>query len=428
MAFKIPREIKIGIVTIVSLGMIVWGVSYLKGKNFFMKQNNYYIVYQEVEGLTESGEVVLNGLKVGNINHITYSIKPKGILVEISIEDKYKLPKFTRAEIFSSDLMGTKAIRLDLGIWEEMHQPWDTLLPAAEPSLQDKVGREMLPVKLKAEELMMEMQKVLETIKYIFNESTRENLSKSFESIKITLSNLESSSISLDTLLSNGSGKIQRILSNIESISTNLRDNNEELATIIQNFEQISDTLAKAEIASTISSAESALKQANIVIERINKGEGTLGLLLNNDTLYNKLEDAASNLDKLMIDLKENPKRYIHFSLIDWGKTYTVSPDEFKDIKGKDKTPKKNKVDSIPSVKDQGSLIKGRTFRIQIKSAIEPIRPESKEFKGYTGIEEHNIDNRYKYTLGKFATMTEAIQMQNEIRNDFPDAFVVCYK
>ncbi|PLX10293.1 MAG: MCE family protein, partial [Marinilabiliales bacterium] len=337
MRWKIPREVVVGFLAIVTIALLVWGIDFLKQSNLFSEKNNYFIVYNEIDGLVESGEVVLNGLKIGNVSKITYDQKSKGILVEINLEDNYRLPKFTRAEIFSADLMGTKAIRLDFGLGKEGYHPvGDYLLPSREPSLQDKVGQEMLPVKIKAEELMMEMQRVLEIVKYIFNENTRENLSKSFESIKITLNNLENSSVSLDTLLGQGSGKIQRILSNIESISSNLRDNNDKLANIITNFDNISDSLAKSEITSTINNADLALKQANSILNKIHRGEGTIGMLINNDTLYNNLENAAHNLDELLVDLKENPKRYIHYSLFDFGRTFYVAKDEANAIQMKE--------------------------------------------------------------------------------------------
>lgn len=477
---KIPREITIGFIAIATLALLYWGIDYLKGKSWFDNSNRYYVVYEEVDGINNQADVMLNGLKIGNVTSVEYEPDLKGILVEFSVEKKFVLPKFTIAEIYSADITGTRAIRLDLGLGKEgKHKSGDTLLPSREPSLQDRVSREMLPVKIKAEELMMEMQKVLESIKYVFNENTRENLAKSFESIKKTLINLESSSVSLDTLLGRGQGKINRILDNIASISANLRNNNDKLSNVISNFERISDTIAKAEIATTFNTAEKALNKANEIFDKINRGEGTIGLLIHNDTLYDELESAAHNLDKLLEDLRHNPKRYTHFSLFDFGRTFYVTEDEAikekqkdgakeigkvkKELQKLEDNPSKFSLEDIEHLENEidrfesdpemyppeevkklrQQLVKIKVgssssavpnngqpivFKVQIKSSVEQIPFGSKEFKGHDDIDELVIDGRYKYAIGTLYNLKEAIVKQEELRNDFPDAFVIALR
>jgi phospholipid/cholesterol/gamma-HCH transport system substrate-binding protein len=155
------------------------------------------------------------------------------------------------------------------------------------------------------------------------------------ETQKATLENLESSSITLDTILLTERGKLNRIFTNIDSITINLKNNNEKLTTIFSNLEAITDSLAKADLVKTINNANLALNQANTVMQKINNSEGTIGLLLNDKALYNNLENASKDLDILLKDIRLNPKRYIHFSLIDVGRT-TIIEEEI-DISGNNK-------------------------------------------------------------------------------------------
>jgi phospholipid/cholesterol/gamma-HCH transport system substrate-binding protein len=105
------------------------------------------------------------------------------------------------------------------------------------------------------------------------------------------------------------------MISNLESITSNIREHNDDLAIAMKNFSSISDTLAKANLAGTMLNAERTLAQTADIMEKINKGEGSLGMLVNNDSLYNALASSAASLDSLLVDMKENPKRYVHFSM-----------------------------------------------------------------------------------------------------------------
>jgi phospholipid/cholesterol/gamma-HCH transport system substrate-binding protein len=266
---------------------------------------------------------------------------------------------------------------------------------------------------------MLSIDSVMSVIQNIFNENTRDNLSKTFSSIKETIKNLERTSISLDTLMQNEKYVLARIFANIESITSNLKNNNEKIALIINNFSAISDSLQKANIKETILNANSALGQANSILGKINRGEGSFGMLINNDTLYKNLENASRNLDILMQDLKENPKRYVHFSLFDFGKT-TIVDESGNKIKKKDR--KNNTVKNGPT--SDNTLI----YKIQIRSANKQIAPKSKEFKGVENVEENFNNGRYKYTLGRYTSLEDALNNQSQITAQFPDAFVVAYQ
>lgn len=314
---KKSKEIKIGIITVIAIAIIYWGFNYLKGTNLFDKKQIYYAVYEQVNGLVNSSSVTVNGYKIGIVENIKFIPGDnKGrLLVRISINNKdIEIPDNSVAKI-QNDLLGTASIVIAMGNSNTMANSGDTLKSELATTLQQEVSMQMLPIKVKAESLMLSLDSVLAVVQYIFNDKTRENLSHTFESIKITIQNLEHASFSVDTLLTTQKYKLSAILSNVESISKNIKNNNENITNILSNFSSLSDTLVKADINKTINNANEALADFNQIMQKINSGEGSLGLLINNDSLYNKLESSSSNLDLLIIDLKENPSRYVNFSL-----------------------------------------------------------------------------------------------------------------
>ncbi len=314
---KKSKEIKIGVITVVAIAILYWGFNYLKGSNLFNKKQIYYAVYDQVNGLVNSSAVTVNGYKIGIVENISFiqGDKKGRLLVRISINNKdIEIPDNSVAKI-QNDLLGTASIVIAMGNSNTMANSGDTLKSELATTLQQEVSMQMLPIKVKAESLMLSLDSVLAVVHYIFNDKTRENLSHTFESIKITIQNLEHASFSVDTLLTTQKYKLSAIVSNVESISKNIKNNNENITNILNNFSSLSDTLVKADINKTINNANEALADFNQIMQKINSGEGSLGLLINNDSLYNKLESSSSNLDLLIIDLKENPSRYVNFSL-----------------------------------------------------------------------------------------------------------------
>ncbi|MEN8121264.1 MAG: MlaD family protein [Bacteroidota bacterium] len=334
--------IKIGLLVVVAIVLMVWGISYLKGKDIFKNTNYYYVVYKKINGLTASSSVMINGFKIGQVTDIRfYQDTSEYLIAELMVEGEYKIREGSVAQIFSQDLMGTKAIRLLNGKDTLFYQDGDTLCGSIEGDLMDQVSMEILPLKKKAESLISSIDSAIIMFRAVFNQNTQENLRKTFASIKITIKNLERSTFTLDTIFTGGKSKLAKIFYNVESITGNLENNNEEVNKILKNFSSISDSLAKADIANTLNKADSALLQFNEILSAINEGDGTLSQLLYNDTLYQNIENATYQLNRLLRDIHENPKRYINFSLLDFGKTIYVE-DKEDDLKGENKK-KKNK-------------------------------------------------------------------------------------
>lgn len=315
------RKIIIGLVFLAVIVVFVVGINYLKGLSVFSNENTYYAVYPNVSGLQVSNNVTINGYKVGQVMDIKLLKDYSGVVVAFSIDNSIKIPDSTIAEIYGADIMGNKAVRFKLSNKDSYISNGDTLSSMTEKDLKEQVNAEILPLKRKTEDLISSFDSALVLIQTIFNEKTRENLSLSFESIKKTVKYLEETSLTVDTLMTTQKGKLSRIFSHIESITSNINNNNEKLTNIINNFSSISDTLARIDFVTIMTKTSNTLDQTNQLVGKINSGQGTIGMLVNNDTLYYNLEESAKDLDRLIEDIQQNPKRYLHFSVFDFGKT-----------------------------------------------------------------------------------------------------------
>lgn len=322
MKLTITKEAKIGFFVAACLFAMFWGINFLKGKNIFSPNNVYYAVFTSIDGLENTNDVLINGFKVGLVKNIEFKdIRSGKFLVTLLIGKKYEIPRKTVAKLISNDIMGGKAIKLEVSPDTEYYQPGDTLPSAIEVGLIDQLGHQMVPVKQKAEKLMVDLDSSLKVFTEVFNESNREQLNQGVVNLNKSLYNLSQSTAALDTMLNTPKGSLRNIFTNVESISNNLKKNNKELTNIIQNFSSVSDSLAKVNIVQTMTKLDASLKDLNAILLKVNSGEGTLGSLVNNDTLYNNLESASKGLDLLLKDIKNNPKRYVNFSIIDLSRT-----------------------------------------------------------------------------------------------------------
>ena len=321
MNVKIKREIKVGILVVISLAFFYWGFNFLKGRNYFSSSRVFYAVYSQVNGLVEANPVVINGLKVGEVRSISFMDNKGRVLVTFSVENDIKIGRNSIARIYNSDFLGSKAIEIILhdSISKKYKYIYaengDTLLSGIQASISEEVSAQMLPLKKKAERLMASLDSVISVIQYVFNESTRENLMRSFESIKFTIKNLEHATYNIDTLVSTQRFRLSVIFANIESITTNFKNNNSKLTNVINNFSNISDSLSKVRIVTTINKANNVLENFSEITKKIDNGEGSLGLLINNDSLYNDLNKSSKELNLLLKDLRLNPHRYVHVSV-----------------------------------------------------------------------------------------------------------------
>jgi len=316
MAIKYQREIKIGIVFIMATLVLIWGLMYLKGLELLTPSRTFYAVYDNVDGLVVSNPVTLNGLQIGQVNILTFDHRHNGkIICELYIKSDFPFPKNSIARIRSSSLLGSKEVAIILGNATAPANKGDTLRSEIEASLSSEVNKQLLPLKLKAESLINSIDSVATIVQLVLNRNTRENLVQAIDHVKDALANIAHATYDIDTLVSTQRKNIAGIIVNVESISKNLKQNNEKITHIINNLSDISDSLAKARIPATIMQVNLAVKSLNTTLEKINKGDGSLGLLVNDQKLYLDLESAARNLNLLIEDLKANPKKYLKISV-----------------------------------------------------------------------------------------------------------------
>ena len=313
---KLTKEIKIGAIVIFAVAAFIWGVNFLKSRDIFLQEKTCFAYYKKVDGLVTSNPVYLSGIKIGYVKNVEFvSNNSSEVKVTLVFNNKINIPKNSIAKIYSADLMGSRAIQIIMGDSNELLAENDVLKSEIEADLKEEINRQVVPLKLKAEELMSSFDSVLIAIKLVFNENTRKNLTYSFENIKISLDNIKHMTYNVDTLVTNQRNRLSQIIVNFESISHNIRNNNDKISNIISNFSTLSDTLARSNISQTINTTNKALADVASIMNKINKGEGSLGMLINNDSLYNNLQSSAKNLDLLLIDLKKNPERYVNISV-----------------------------------------------------------------------------------------------------------------
>ncbi|MBI9053143.1 MAG: MCE family protein [Bacteroidales bacterium] len=302
---KLNKEVKVGLIAVAIIAVSIWGYSFLKGKNLLSTNDTYYAIYNNIDGLEEASPVLVSGFKIGLVESIKIHEHSRDrIIVKFSIEENIKLPKNTEAIIYPASLIAGKAIKIHFSDSQEFYSSGDTIIGILEKDMISSLSAELLPVKNKIESLVVSMDSVLS----IFDNERRKDLKSSLDNINKITNDLEQT---LDTKNS----KLATILSNVESLSTNLKNNNEQITNILQNFSNISDSLDQSNIKETILNANKTLAEFSEISQKINSGQGTIGMLINNDSLYNNLNNLAANVDSLVIDLNENPKRYVHFSL-----------------------------------------------------------------------------------------------------------------
>lgn len=315
---KISKELKIGVTVTAAIGLFLWGFNFLKGSNLFSHKYELYAVYPKIDGLIEANPLLVNGFKVGQINKISLTQDKNGnyaVLVKFLLTEDVKIPKHSIAKAVSSDLLGSKAVEIIYSDSQEYVQSGDTLIAESEEGLKTAVSKQLTPLQKKAEGLISSIDSVMTVVQFILNDKTRDNLNKSFESIKKALQSLEQTCYKLDDLVESERSKISSILTKLNGLAGMLEKNTGKIDNIIGNFSNLSDSLAKSQLKDAIAEADQTLIELNKLIAQINAGQGTLGKLAKNDSLYNNLNKASDDLDKLLKDLRINPERYIHFSV-----------------------------------------------------------------------------------------------------------------
>ncbi|MDR0970825.1 MAG: MlaD family protein [Bacteroidales bacterium] len=313
---KIKTEYKVGFVGIVTILVLYFGIMFLKGKDIFNVETNYYAVFDNVSGLYKSNYIYLNGMKVGYIKNITMiDHSARKFLIQIAITSDIQIPNDSKIMIFSADMLGSKALKIDMGISKTLFQKRDTIESGVENGIIDQLSNNITPVVVKLNNVMSHFDTLLVNVNNVLDEKTQNDIKSSMENINIATKNLKTLSINMDNLIAEEKIKLKEIISNVNHLTNTLNNNSNALTNAINNFSNISDTVAKANLGNTIRQTNLSINSLSQILQSINRGEGSVGLLIKDDKLYKNLETSTKKLDALIEDIKQNPKKYINLSI-----------------------------------------------------------------------------------------------------------------
>jgi len=402
---KITKTSKIGILLVICLTLLIWGINFLKGRDIFRTEKVYFARYKNVGGLTATTLVTLNGLKVGYVRDIYFAEDLSGdLIVKIALHNDFPLPLGTSAQISSSDLLGSKVVKLNLGKSDKLLHASDTLATQMEPDIMQQVNAQIAPLKAKAERLIENLDSIVTAASKILDSDVQHNITESIRQIQLTMANLERISGSLNDVVSGQKKDLASTISNLGEITHNLKNNSGKLGHIMDNFSTFSDSLAKLQLNQTIGHLNGSVDDLHKIMSKIDTANGSLGLLVNDPRLYQNLNFTSENLNRLLIDFRLNPKRYVHFSAINLGREINI-------INPKDT-----------------QLSDNVTFRVQICSLASPVSLTSPIFKGIEEVFEIKSGNKYYYFTSPESSYDKVRIVLNNVQSAFPEAFLKSYK
>ncbi|MGM0635185.1 MAG: MlaD family protein [Bacteroidota bacterium] len=299
---KISREFRAGILAIVALVLVIFGYNFLKGKNLLDQSKEFYAVYDDVEGLSPSSKVTINGHQVGSVTDISFLDHSGKLVVTISVKSDFEFSKESEIQIYGGDLIGGKSIAIVPDFTSEVTaKSGDTLNSSVEDGLLELVNNKLSPLQEKVENVVVSIDTLVNSVNNVLDEDRQQSLKSSIEEFEQTLKSLKKTSDDIDRLIVDNSDDFKETMGNFKTTS--------------ENFKNISDTISNMELKRTVTELNQTIENLNEVSGKINDGEGSLGKLVNDDKLYNNLDDASKELEALLKDMKLNPKRYVHFSI-----------------------------------------------------------------------------------------------------------------
>ncbi|MFC2175704.1 MlaD family protein [Bacteroidota bacterium] len=320
---KYSREVRTGFIAIATIFGFVWGYNFLNGKDIFSKQRVFYTSFENVGGLQKSAAVTVNGYVVGLVKDVYFEpVDQRNLIVELMLTaDNYEIPKGTKATLVS-DLFGTASINLATGHEEGFYEEGDTLVSNIEGALMESItelSTSLATTKVKADRLFESLDSLVTDVRDVFGAGKRgSDVNKAFSDLAATMKNLEQATAKIDGILADD-GQLGRILTDVEGFTNTLDENKDEIDNLLNNLSTLSDSLAAAELAATINNANATFAELAEAMEKINNGEGTIGKLFKDDSVFDNLEAATRDLDSLFVDIKANPNRYVHVSVFGGG-------------------------------------------------------------------------------------------------------------
>lgn len=305
---KISNETKVGVLTISALTLLILGFNFLKGKELFNRSKKLYAVFSDLGPLSKSNEVKINGYVIGKVYALTAKDKSiSGIIATINLTEDVHIPADSKAYI-SSPLVGSSFIAIEKGDSSVYLKPGDTLRTRTDNGILDDVKAQLNPTLSKVRASLDSLNTIFSSINNVLTSDAKGN-------IKQTLANLNMASHSLNNLLDNQTGALAKTLNNASAISENLKKNSDSITMTISNAKNFSNKLAQLDLQKTLDSINVMFAELKKTVAKISSNEGTLGALINDKALYNKLNSVMLSAEILMDDLRAHPKRYVNLSI-----------------------------------------------------------------------------------------------------------------
>lgn len=308
---KLSSEAKVGIIGIVTIVVLIWGINYLKGRNILSSAYILHALYMDSGGLESSSPIIMHGVKIGYVDEIV--LRPQEeypIAIALNVEKEYPIPLGSVATLVSLDLLGTKGIRIEspsnssLSENKGFYADQDIIQSAFEPDMLSDLQAQILPVMQRIGDLAVSLDEVVQKLDTLLISETTTDILQHISEVSGALAK---------TLEPEGS--LNQSFANLESFSSMLKEQEDELVSLTGHLNSISEAVDSAGLDRLALDLLSVSEQFNQLLEQVNSGQGSAGKLIYSDSLYANLELLVSDLDTLINDLNENPGDYVHISL-----------------------------------------------------------------------------------------------------------------
>ena len=299
---NLSREIKTAILIIGCIIIFIFGFNYLKGTSLLSNEKTIHALYDEVEGLVVGANVTIRGLNVGKVKIIDFNDDFAKIKVTFSIRDDLTFSNESIAQLYEAGLIGGKAIAI-IPKYDSSNiiKNGDILISEIKPGLTELVNQQIAPLQDKIEGLLTSADSLFAGISNIMNYETQNNLKMTLEGLASTIENVNVLSSNINDILNANEKGLKSTINNLSKVSGNLN--------------KITDSLKQMPLSSIVKNFEETSLQLKRIIERLNSGEGSAGMILKDNKLYDNLVNSSEALEALLSDLKSNPKKYVHFSI-----------------------------------------------------------------------------------------------------------------
>ena len=289
------KEVKIALTAIVGIAVLFYGLQFLKGLNVFSSNIVYYVAFDDVSGLSPSSPVYANGYRVGVVKALNYDYNPQSkIVAELDLNKNMRVPRGSHAEL-ASDLLGN--IKINLVLSDDpinMLGLGDTIPGEMEMGMMTKVTK-MLPA---IERMMPKLDSIMASLNTLLADPALRNTLHNVEGMT---NNLNATSAELKTLSASLNREVPGMMQKTNGV--------------LDNTQQLTGNLAAIDVEGMAAKVNQTLANVEQLTQKLKSNEGTLGLLMRDPTLYRNLTSTTASADSLLIDLREHPKRYVHFSL-----------------------------------------------------------------------------------------------------------------